>query len=142
MVVTLRLYEESVFFHVYPRLNYFPLATGPIQSNCVSIVKELVRHRPLHIAIRHCCNYTKIRYDCINGYRLEEGDKIHVCKDGKILGKQPKCRFPKGKLQYGFEQNIQVTDSFTSNGPTDFWLSKRQIKTHQSLPSFYSLHSQ
>ncbi|CAH3155316.1 unnamed protein product [Porites lobata] len=45
--------------------------------------------------VKHCCNYTKVRYECINGYKLIEGDRTHHCKDGILYGKQPRCGFPK-----------------------------------------------
>jgi len=51
------------------------------------------------MSVKHCCNYTKVRYECINGYKLIEGDRTHHCKDGILYGKQPRCRFPKGKVQ-------------------------------------------
>lgn len=50
------------------------------------------------MSVKHCCNYTKVRYECINGYKLIEGDRTHHCKDGILYGKQPRCGFPKGKL--------------------------------------------
>lgn len=70
-------------------------ATGPSSPSCESVIKYLVQKRPLHMTIKHCCNYTKVLYECINGYKLVEGDRMHHCKDGKLHGRQPRCRFPK-----------------------------------------------
>ena len=97
---------------------------------------ELVRYRPLHIAITHCCNYTKVKYECINGYRRVEGDRLRYCKDGKLLGKQPKCRFPKGKhwqlVKHTGGANKQIKLAMKIMGKNITFLSFRPvvIKVH------------
>lgn len=73
------------------------LATLSSKRTCQSVVKELVQHPPLHLAIKHCCNYSRVTYDCINGYKLVEGSRVRRCSQGQLLGKEPSCRFPKGK---------------------------------------------
>lgn len=77
------------------------LSAANISTNrgCDVVVKELVRRRHSHLVIKHCCNYTKVTYECINGYRIEEGDKSQHCKDGRLTGRRPKCRFPKGTTE-------------------------------------------
>lgn len=87
----------------------FEKATGPSNRTCESVVRELVHSRPLHVAIRHCCNYSRVTYDCVNGYKQVEGDRVRRCFEGKLQGREPKCRFPKvtscgnpGTIRHGY----------------------------------------
>ncbi|XP_068695192.1 uncharacterized protein [Montipora foliosa] len=78
-------------------------------GSCESVVKELARHRHPHMVVRHCCNYTKVIYHCINGYRIEDAETMQRCKDGRLTGRLPECRFPKvtscgnpGTIRHGY----------------------------------------
>ena len=92
------------------------LATVPSKRTCKSVVKELVQHPPLHVAIKHCCNYSRVTFDCINGHRLVEGDRVRRCFGGKLLGNEPRCRFPKGRELIANSLISLFSFSITSEG--------------------------
>ncbi|XP_074621871.1 complement C2-like isoform X1 [Acropora palmata] len=114
----------------------FKSANISTNRGCDVVVKELVRRRHSHLVIKHCCNYTKVTYECINGYRIEEGGKSQHCKDGRLTGRRPKCRFPKvtscgnpGSIRHGYfvGSNFNIGDIVEYRCSPGYKLHGRQL---------------
>ncbi|XP_078348810.1 uncharacterized protein LOC144633803 isoform X2 [Oculina patagonica] len=141
--VSVRIWKVLFLFGITVSfVKGFNEATVPSNRTCESVVKELVQYRPLHIAIKHCCNYSRVTYGCINGYKLVEGDRVRRCLDGKLLGKEPRCRFPKatscgnpGTIRHGY-----FIGSDFSAGSTVEYKCARGYKLHGPAVSVCKKH--